>query len=305
MIVRPTALLSALVFALLLTAGCNHQPAPSASGSPAAQPGEIKTFPIKGQILTVDTSKGAVLLDHEAVPGFMEAMTMTYKLHDPSIAKELHPGDRIFAQLLVHKTSEGYTDPELDQVVVTAQAKPDYKPAVQYHIPAPGDQVPDFAFTNENGRTIHLDQFRGKILLLTFIYTRCPLADYCVKMSRNFAQIDQALEKDPRLYDQTHLLSISFDPKYDTPKVLKSYGGAYTGQYTHEHFTHWDFAVPSTQELPKVLEWFGVGVTPGPPGTFAHSLSTAIVGPNGKIVAWYPSNDWTPAQALAAIRNAA
>lgn len=293
---------------LLLVMGCNSKPSPSSStagSSAAASGGELKTFTIKGRIVTVDAAKSSVLLDHEAVPGFMEAMTMSYKLHDPSVVSELHPGDRIMARLLVHKTADGYQDPELDQIVITAQAKPDYKPAVQYHVPSPGDVVPDFKLLNESGRTIHLDQFRGKVLLLTFVYTRCPIADYCPKMSRNFAEIDGELKKSPELYGETHLLSISFDPKYDTPKVLRSYGEAYLGSSTKPNFEHWDFAVPPESELAQVTQWFGVGVTPGEGATLTHSLSTVIVGKDGRVLAWYPSNEWTPAQALEVVRKAA
>ena len=297
-----------VVAGVLAVAGCGRKAenaaAPATSASPAAASG-MTTFPIKGKIVSVAPKDGSVDLDADAVPGFMGAMTMTYKLHDPSVISELHPGDMITATLLVHKTSDGYEDPQLDQIVVTAQAKPDYKPAVQYHIPSVGDTVPNFALTNENGRTIHMDQFHGKVVLLTFIYTRCPLADYCPKMSRNFADINEALKKDPKLFDETHLLSISFDPTYDTPKVLKSYGGAYTGEYTKSQFTHWDFAVPPEKELQSVLEWFGVGVTPGENNTLAHSLSTAIVGKDGKVLAWYPANEWTPAEALGVVRSAA
>lgn len=303
--VRLSFLTASLTAVLVLSTGCNSKTSPGSGTASSAAAGELKTFTIKGRIITVDTAKSSVLLDHEAVPGFMEAMTMSYKLHDPSIISELHPGDRIMANLLVHKTADGYQDPELDQVVVTAQAKPDYKPAVQYHIPTAGDEVPDFKLLNQDGRTIHLAQFRGKVVLVTFVYTRCPIADYCPKMSRNFAEIDQDLRKDPKLYGDTHLLSISFDPKYDTPKVLKSYGAAYTGDSTKARFDHWDFAVPSATELPDVTQWFGVGVTPGEGTTFTHSLSTAILGKDGKVLAWYPSNEWTPAQALDLVRKAA
>jgi protein SCO1/2 len=152
---------------------------------------------------------------------------------------------------------------------------------------------------------IHLNQFHGKILLATFIYTRCPLADYCPRMSHNFAKIDQILAKDPTLYKETHLLSISFDPVYDTPAVLRSYGGAYTGNYTKETFSHWDFAAPPEKELPKVTQFFDVGVTPGENKTLTHSLSTVIIGKDGKVVVWYPSNDWTPEDVVAAIKKAA
>ena len=235
----------------------------------------------------------------------MEAMTMPYKLKDPSIVSELHPGDRITATIRVQQDEGGYHDAELDNIVVVAQAKPDYKPAVQYHVPAPGDVVPDFRLLNQSGRTIHLSQFKGKVLIATFIYTRCPLADYCPKMSRNFAEIDQTLAADPKLYAQTHLLSISFDPTYDTPAVLRSYGGAYTGRYTKETFAHWDFAAPSGKELPSVTQFFDVGVTPGENKTLTHSLSTVVIGKDGKVVAWYPTNDWQPAEIVAQIKKTA
>ena len=152
---------------------------------------------------------------------------------------------------------------KLDQIVVVAQARPDTLPKVQYHVPAAGDVVPDFPLLNQSGKKIRLSQFRGKVVLLTFIYTRCPLADYCPKMSRNFAEIDKALASDPALYAKTHLVSISFDPAYDTPEVLRSYGGAYTGKFTKETFAHWDFAAPSVADLPKVEQFFDLGVTPG------------------------------------------
>jgi protein SCO1 len=289
-----------LILVAVLMAGCK-QPSGDA---PSAAAGEVKTFSIHGKIVSVDAAKGSVLLDHEAVPGFMEAMTMTYKLKDKTVVSELHPGDRITAKLLVRKGPDGYEDPTLDEVVVTAQAKPDYKPAVDYHVPAAGDVVPDFKLLNENGKTIHLAQFKGRVLLLTFVYTRCPLADFCVRMSRNFAEVDKALAADPGLYKQTHLLSISFDPAYDTPAVLKSYGGAYTGLYTKERFEHWDFAVPPADELNAVTQFFNVGIQPVD-GSLTHSLSTVLIGKDGKVAAWYPSNEWKPADVVAAMKSAA
>jgi len=235
----------------------------------------------------------------------MDAMTMPYKLKDPSIVSELHPGDRITATMLVQHDEGGYHDAELDNIVVIAQAKPDYKPAVQYHVPTVGDAVPDFTLLNQSGRKIHLSQFKGKVLVATFVYTRCPLADYCPKMSRNFAEIDKALAADPALYAKTHLLSISFDPAYDTPVVLRSYGGAYTGRYTKETFTHWDFAAPSERDLPAVTQFFNVGVTPDENNSLTHSLSTVVIGKDGKIAAWYPTNEWTPEEVVTEVKSAA
>jgi protein SCO1/2 len=289
----------------VLTAGCKQAGDTSSSASNAAAVGELATFPIRGKIVSVDSVNGNVELDHEAVPGFMDAMVMTYKLKDPSVASELHPGDRITATLLARKTPDGYTDAMLDKIVITAQARPDYKPPVSYHVPSAGDAVPDFKLINQDGRTIRLGQFKGRVLLLTFIYTRCPLADYCPRMSHNFAEIDKALQGDPRLYAKTHLLSISFDPKYDTPAVLKKYGEAYAGDHAGQRFQHWDFAVSPQGEMAALTEYFNVGVTPGDSGTLTHSLSTVLIGKDGKVRSWYPTNDWEPADVLAAMKSAA
>jgi protein SCO1 len=288
--------ISLLCIALL--AGC-HQAPPS----PVASAGSQKNFTIRGKIVGTDATH--VTLDGEDVPGFMEPMTMDYALKDPSVVSELHSGDRITATVLADHGPEGYTNVRLDNIVVIAQARPDYKPPVQYHVPTPGDPVPNFHLLNQSDRTLHLDQFRGKIVLLTFIYTRCPLADFCPRMSRNFADIDKALAADPALYNQTHLFSISFDPTYDTPKVLRSYGGAYTGRYTNEKFTHWDFAAPSAKDLPALTQFFNVGVTPGDSKTLTHSLSTVLIGKDGKIIDWYPTNDWKPADVFAQIKKSA
>jgi protein SCO1/2 len=291
----------AIVLAAVLpfpVVGCRQGSSPN-----TAQSNPEKTFPVRGKVVSTDATH--VTLDHEAVPGFMEAMTMPYKLKDPGVVSELHPGDLITARIVVQQDAAGFRDPELDNIVVIAQARPDYKPAVQYHTPRVGDAVPDFRLLNQSGRNINLSEFKGKVLVVTFIYTRCPLADYCPRMSRNFAEIDKALAGDPALYRETHLLSISFDPAYDTPAVLRSYGGAYTGNYTKETFAHWDFAAPPEKELSQVTQFFGVGVTPGENKTLNHSLSTAVIGKDGKIAAWYPTNEWKPAEVVETVKQVA
>ena len=295
---KPFSIRIPLLLLVVLLTGCHSSPQPVTSASVSPR----KTFTIRGNVVSTDATH--VTLDGESIPGFMEAMTMDYALRDPSVLSELHPGDRITANVLADGDSaSGYTNVQLDNIVVIAQARPDYKPPVQYHVPTPGDTVPDFQLLNQSDRTIHLDQFKGKVVLLTFIYTRCPLADFCPRMSHNFAEIDKALTADPALYNQTHLLSISFDPAYDTPKVLRSYGGAYTGRFTNEKFTHWDFAAPTEEDLPALPQFFNVGVTPGDSKTLTHSLSTVLIGKDGKIVDWYPTNEWKPSDVLAAIKK--
>jgi len=285
-----------LAAVMALNAGCKRT-APDASSS--VQP-QGKQYPVKGKVVSTDPASGEVVLDAEAIPGYMGAMAMPYKLRTPNILSELHPGDRITATLYVTDTSD-----LLDQIVITGTAQPDYKPPIQYHVPAAGDVVPDFKFLNQSGKRISIGDFKGKILLVTFVYTRCPLPEYCVRMSKNFASIDKALAADPALYAETHLLTLSFDPDYDTPAVLRSYGGAYTGKYTQESFAHWDFAAPSKADLESVDKFFDVGVTPEKDHTITHSLSTAVIGPDGRVFTWYPTNDWTPDQVLADIKKLA
>ncbi|HEY5054958.1 MAG TPA: SCO family protein [Acidobacteriaceae bacterium] len=291
----------------VLAGGCKHSNSAveksAVAGDVAAQK-YLKSFSIHGKIVSVDAKRGAVVLNHDAVPGFMDAMTMTYPLKDPTVASELHPGDVITATLLVRKVDDGYEDPKLDQIVVGAQAKPDYKPATEYHVPQAGDAVPDFRLVNENGQTVHLAQFKGKVVLLTFIYTRCPLEDYCPRMNKNFAAIDRQLKADPALYKATHLLSISFDPKFDTPVILKNYGMVYNGGSAKE-FAHWEFAAAPEDQLGAMEQFFDLGVTPGESGSLNHSLSTAVIGKDGKVKAWYPTNEWTPAEVLDQIKSAA
>jgi protein SCO1/2 len=295
-----TVLATAAVLAVaVFLGGCRGASTGGNSTAPGQQAG-VKQYNIRGQVLSSDPKMGQVTVDTEAIPGYMAAMTMPYTLRQPSIASELHPGDTITA-VLTPTNDVDY----LDQIDVIAQAKPDYKPAVSFNTLEPGETIPDFAFRNQSDRTIHLSQFKGKVLLMTFIYTRCPLPNFCVRMSRNFADIDKTLQKNPALYAKTHLLSVSFDPAYDTPKVLRSYGGAYTGNFSKETFAHWDFAAPSEKELPKVQQFFDIGATPETNRTITHSLSTVVIAPDGKLYKWYPGNEWTPEQVLADVQKLA
>jgi len=287
------------VLALVGIAGCHSAAKPSDQGS-AAAPG-FKVYHLRGKVISTNTATGEVTVDHEAIPGFMEAMTMPYKLKDPGILSELHAGDTITADVLVSQTPDA--DILLDHIVVVAQAKPDYKPAVFYHVPAPGDAVPDFKLRNQDGRDLHLDQFRGKTLLLTFIYTRCPLANFCPLVTRHFAVIDRQLAADPALYAKTHLLCVSFDPDHDTPARLRAYGAQYIGSDAKNAFIHWDFAVPTKPELLEMAKYFDVGITHGADDTITHTLSTTLIGPHGKVVQFYPGNEWTPDRVVADVKK--
>jgi protein SCO1/2 len=285
----------ALLGASLGVFGCHSTSQSSTAGTGASSQ---KQYSIRGKVVSVDQKDGVIALDTEKIPGVMEAMTMAYTLQNPSVTSELHPGDVLTAQLQL-----GAQGAVLSNIVIVQQANLNVLPPVQYHVPQIGDAVPDFHFLNQSNREISLKQFRGKVLVLTFIYTRCASSQFCPLMSRNFAHLDQLLAAEPALYAKTHLLSISFDPTYDTPAVLRSYGGAYTGRYTKETFQHWDFAAPSPPKLASLLQWFDVAVNTSKGVITTHSVSTAVIGPDGKVRAWYPSNAWTPQQALKDIQQ--
>ncbi len=291
-------LLSSAAVALFFLSGCHSSPtAPQQSSSIPA----FKVFHLRGKVVNTSPSTGEVTVNHEAIPGFMGAMTMPYKLKDPSVLSELHPGDVITADVLVSQNPDA--DILLDHIVVIAQGKPDYKPAVLYHVPAPGDQVPDFKLRNQDGRPIQLSQYRGKAVLITFIYTRCPLPDFCPRVTRNFAAINQQLSSDRALYAKTHLLSVSFDPEHDTPERLRAYGAAYIGSDTQSAFSHWDFAVGTQAETFEMAKYFDIGITQGDNNTINHTLSTTLIGPDGKVAQFYPGNEWTPAQVIADVKK--
>jgi len=288
------------MLAAALVTGCHSKPATDA---PASTNSSYKAYSLRGKIVSTDAATSKITVSHEAIPGFMEAMTMAYRVKNPNIASDLHAGDVITADLLVSQNDDA--DVYLDHIVVIAQGKPDYKPKVQYHVPSPGDAVPGFRLKNQDGRTISLDQFRGKLLLITFIYTRCPLPNFCPRVTRQFAEINQRLQTETALYKNTHLLCVSFDPVNDTPARMRAYGAEYMGTDAKSAFAHWDFAVPDEKTLDSMAQFFDVGITREPDSTITHTLSTTLIGANGKVVQFYPGNDWTVDQVLSDVKRAA
>lgn len=281
------------MIAVAVLGGCHRQ---QQAADDSAAGSSYKVYKLRGKVVATNPATGEVTLNHDAIPGFMDAMTMPYKLKDPGILSELHPGDVLTADLLVSQEADATV--LLDHIVIVAEGKPDYRPTVLYHVPAQGDVVPDFRLRNQDGRIIHLSQFRGKDLLITFIYTRCPLPNFCPLVTHNFAVIDKQLEANPALKGKARLLCVSFDPEHDTPERLKAYGEEYIGSDAKTAFADWDFAVPEKPVLADMAKYFDVGITTGPDQTITHTLSTTLVGRDGKVIKFYPGNEWTPDQVL-------
>jgi protein SCO1 len=147
-----------------------------------------------------------------------------------------------------------------------------------------------------------MDNLRGRPLLLTFIYTRCPLPDYCIRMSDNFAAVARELQKSDT-YSKIQLLSISIDPEYDKPQILKSYGKHYAAPVDPQ-FSHWQFVSASPEATRKTAEWFGLTYMEEN-DQIVHSLRTAVIGPDGKFVEMYRGNEWKPADAAEKLKQIA
>ena len=274
-----------LTLALLVTL-------PLAACRPTNQ-SQVRRYRLKGTVVQVDKAQQHLVVDHEEIPGFMGAMTMPYPVVDPQTLEKLSPGDQITADVVV--TSN---EIHLENVVVVKKSDGKTSPAgAQLQ---PSDQnapVPDFTLVNQDGKRVRLADYRGKSVLLTFIYTRCPLADYCPLMTHNFAEIEKNIEKSPELYAKTHLISISFDSQYDTPKVLRNYARAFVADRGQQTFEHWEFATIPAAEKKDVTKFFDVFVTQEQ-GQVVHSMSTAIISPDGHMYKAYNGNDWKPADVL-------
>ena len=255
-----------------------------------------KRYPLEGQIVAVDPARGEITVSHGDIRGFMPAMTMPFKVRDPDVLKARKPGDLIRATLVV-EDSYGV----LDDIHHTGEAPlpaGTELPTLPSMLP-PGHPVTDAAFVDAQGKSRRLAEWRGRVLAVTFIYTRCPLPDFCPLMDRHFASVQQAVESDPQLRDKVHLLSVSFDPGYDTPAVLRAHAkraGAHEGV--------WTFLTGAAGDVDKFAQQFGVTIMrpDKPRDEITHNLRTAVIDAEGRLVKIFNGNDWKPEELLGALR---
>lgn len=259
--------------------------------------GNEQRYELKGKVVSVEPEKRQVTIAHEDVKGYMPGMTMPFNVRNESDMQMLVPNAELTATLVV----DGKHSWLEDLFVVTRQ---EAGTPVASAAPAAkeGDEVPDFTLVNQDAKPIRIRNYRGKSLLLTFIYTRCPVPDYCTLMSNNFAQIDRQLGQDAELYAKTHLLSVSIDPAYDEPKVLRSYGAAHTERYEKETFAHWEFATGTGDQVKEIAQYFGLRYFPDK-DQIIHGLRTVIVDPNGKIAKVYTGNEWKTDEVVEELRK--
>ncbi len=271
--------LSAILLLLALSA-CSHAPA-------------AKRYELEGRVVAVDPGNRQLTIAHQDIPGLMKGMTMPFTVSksNEGIFQAIAPGDSIHATLVLSDHAE------LQDITFTRIEAKDGEATSPLHTPQPGDEVPDFTLVNQSGKTIHFHQLRGKPLLLTFIYTRCPFPEYCMRMSNNFGAVMQQLQKDPKAFSQAQLLSISIDPENDKPAVLRSYGERYAGR-VDPNFAHWEFASGSPQQVRQAADFFGLAYDQKD-GQIVHGLRTVLIGKDGKVVKVYSGGDWKPDEVAA------
>jgi protein SCO1 len=267
---------------------------------------EAKRYDLKGKVISVDRQKRRAKINHDEIPGFMPAMEMDFPIHEDWVWDELTPGSDIRAQLVVDNTAK---DPYwLEKVGIVAAPRPGQAPPpVDERFAQIGKEVPNFELTNQDGKRIAINDFRGKVLALTFIYAQCPLPDYCIKMSLNFSDAARQIMNEPEARDQFRLLSISFDPERDTPEKLRSYGQGYLGKDAKPDFSVWQLAVGSDKEVRTVADFFGLRyeTDENDKTQINHSLRTAVIAPDGKVTKILSGNDWTANDLIREMKAAA
>ena len=256
---------------------------------------DAKRYKLKGKIVAVDKAKKKATVAHEEISGYMPAMTMDFPIREDWVWEDLTKDAEIRAELVVD--ADGYW---LEKIGIVAAPNPNQSPLpIREDVAQIGNLVPDFTLVNQDGKRINLKDYRGKALAITFIYSRCPLPEYCILMSKHFSDLANQLN-DSELKDKIRLLSISFDPQTDTPARLKEYGRGYLGKDSKTDFTVWQLATGTDKEIKAVADFFGLRyeVDAQDKTQFAHSLRTIVITPDGKVRRVFSGNEWTPNELL-------
>jgi protein SCO1 len=299
MLAHKLTVIASLALLICLAVACGQKPStPAASGASSSA---TQVFTVKGVLNKIEPEGKKAIIQHEAIPNYMMAMTMPFNVKNADELKSLQPGDALTFRLTVTEDRSW-----IDQIQKTGMVQANEPPTRQavrlvrdVEPLKVGDNVPDYRFTNELGQAISLSDFRGKALALTFIFTRCPMPDFCPLMSRKFAAAYKLLTADAAAPTNWHLLSLSFDPHFDTPDVLKRYARQY--QYDPKK---WSFATGAMIDIDAITEQFMVLVTKQEE-SWDHKLRTAVIDSEGRVQKIFVYNQWTPEELAAEIVKAA
>lgn len=262
-----------------------------------SKPAPAKRYELTGQVLGLRPEAREVLVKHDDIKGFMPAMTMPYKVSDLSLLEGKVPGDLITATLEV-----GENQGILTAITKTGHADLPAAPAEQTLAPiavlVEGDAVPEEILFDQDGKARPIGSFKGQTVALTFMYTTCPMPDFCPLMDRNFATVQVALKKSPELA-HVRLASVTIDPAHDTPAVLKAHAAKLKADPAI-----WSFLTGDEINLSHFAAQFGLSVVRNEKDAsdISHTLRTIVIGPDGKVVKTFGGNAWTPAELLASLK---
>lgn len=284
-------------------AGCASSQARDDSDSLFSQslPDDARVFQVKGVVKKLLPDQNTVVIDHEEIPGYMDAMTMPFDVKDPSELEGLSPNDQVSFRMIItdedgwidQVTRLGGTHPVENSQIPSVRIVREVEPLNV------GDPMMDYSLTNQFGKTFKLSDFQGKAYAITFIFTRCPFPDFCPRMANHFHTVQEALKADPGAPRNWRLLSLSFDPGHDTPEVLESY--AKTHQYDPNW---WTWATGAMVDIDAITEQFGLRIA-RQGDTFNHTLRTVVIDAAGKVHHVFIGNTWTPEQLIEQIKQAA
>ena len=268
------------VAAALLIAGCSRS-----SEAPARE------YQLQGQILAVRPERSEVVIKHEDIKGFMPGMTMPFKVKDGALLQGKAPGDLVTATLVV-----GDVEAHLRTLDKTGHAAVETPaPPPPPDIREPGDRLTDAKLVDQNGAPASLAAYRGHRVALTFIYTRCPLPEFCPLMDRHFASVQKTITSTPALAD-VRLVTVTLDPAFDTPAVLKPYAARLGADPKI-----WSFLTGDPAEVNTFGSQLGIYVEHNPQSAIdiTHNLRTVVIDPDGRLVKVHNGNSWTPAELVA------
>jgi len=244
------------------------------------------TYSATGLVLRVDRSASTITVSHDEVPGVMEAMVMPLAVREAAPLARLRPGDRVGFRLVVGKTAS-----HIDRLRVLNAAPADagliMTPATAT-LTSIGGAIPNFTLTNQHNERVSLAALRGTVVVVTFIYTRCPLPDYCPRMIANLAAVRDRFRD--RLGKDVALLTVTFDPQYDTPERLAAFA-----RVQRAEVPGWHFLTGSAADIQAVCDAFGVEYWPDS-GLITHTLQTAIIDREGRLAAAVEGKDFTGRQ---------
>jgi protein SCO1/2 len=255
--------------------------------NPASQPQAdektIRTFTVSGVVQEVNREQPLIVIAHEAITNYMKAMTMPFKVKRRADLEGLEKGDSI--SFLLHVSN---TESWVDRISKAGKATPLTNGAVAVSAPAsslpkPHHPLMDYSFTNELGQAVSLGEFRGQALAITFFFTRCPIPDFCPRLSKNFAEASQKLNALPNAPTNWHFLSVTFDPEFDTPPVLKAYAERY--EYDPKH---WSFLTGPVDKVRELAGQSDVSVQRDA-GLFNHNFRTLIIDATNHLQMVFPT----------------